>query len=365
MEVKDDHFYLIGANIILIFSLFFTNCSNDLYNEVFVSVGTDGCSSEDPTIIENFWKGPGQTDVTFIAFGDTQFGKGPSNKNQLQIQVINDIENLLNWKAVDPSLDESVSNIRGVIIAGDLTQTGVIDEYEDFINTYGLCGNRDLIYSVFEGYGNHDYYKWIDLLSLSSKEHPAVDSVSIRNLYRVGITNMAEGTNGHYSWEWDNVHFVMLNLCPSNADPGHTFPGVNNPRMALEFLEQDLAVYVQGTGKRLIVISHFGFDYDFDFINAWTEKEADEYFNIISSYSTNFIAHIHGHNHKTSKYQWKGLQIYNVGSPITTDTSDGKGHFTLFKITNNRLYAGDVSWNLEYPENDIAFPARWSDVISF
>ena len=47
--------------------------------------GIDGCTRDDPPVVENFWSGPGLTDVTFLAFGDSQFGGGASDKNQLHV----------------------------------------------------------------------------------------------------------------------------------------------------------------------------------------------------------------------------------------------------------------------------------------
>jgi len=350
-----------AGSALLCLALFMTGCPP-------VDYGTDGCSIEDPPVVEDFWKGPGQTDVTFVAFGDSQFGGGAADKNTFQVSAINAAEGTLTWEAGYFGFTEAVSRIRGVIIAGDLTQNGregrcgSDNEYGEFVSAYGLCGNRNLQYPVFEGYGNHDYFVWDNICYRIPQEHPIADSVSIRNAYRAGVINTAPETDGHYSWEWDDVHFVMLNLCPSNLDPGDEVPGALNPRMALEFLEQDLATHVLGTEKRVVVISHYGFYSSWDFDGWWTEEEADAYYNVISNYD--LVAHIHGHAHQTDKYTWRGLRIYNLASPYYLSYNpDGKGHFTLFKITNDKLYVGDVAWNPENPEGDMVFPALWYDVV--
>jgi cytolysin (calcineurin-like family phosphatase) len=331
--------------------------------------GVDDCSRADPPLVEDFWRGPGETDVTFVAFGDSQFGGGAPDKNTLQVQAINAAEAALSWQAGYFGLEEPVSRIRGVIIAGDLTQNGrdgrcgSDNEYGNFVNAYGLCGNRAIQYPVFEGYGNHDYFMWDNLCYRIPEEHPVADSVSVRNAYRAGVLNEAPGSDGHYSWEWDDVHFVMVNLCPSNLAPQREVPGDRNPRNALAFLEQDLAANVSGTDKKVVVISHYGFFSSWDFDGWWTEEEADAYYDVVSGY--NLIAHLHGHAHQTSKYTWRGLRIYNLASPYYLSYNpDGMGHFTLFRITNDTLYVGDVAWNPEDPEGGMEFPALWHDVAS-
>ena len=329
--------------------------------------GTDGCSIDDPPIVEDFWKGPGQTDVTFIAFGDSQFGGGSADKNELHVRAINTADEVLNWQSTPFGFDEPLSRIRGLVIAGDLTQNGTDgrcftgNELGEFVDAYGLCGNRGLRYPVFEGYGNHDYYWGDNPCYREPQLHPVADAVSYRNGFRAGVVNTASHKDGHYSWEWDDVHFVMVNLCPSDLDPGEEVIGANDPRMALEFLEEDLATHVLGTDKRVVVVSHYGFYSSWDFNGWWTEDEADDYYNVISNYD--LIAHIHGHAHQTGKNTWRGLRIYNLGSPYYESYNpDGRGHFTLFKITNDTLYVGDVGWSPEDPEGDILFPALWYDV---
>ena len=331
--------------------------------------GVDGCSLEDPPLVENFWKGPGQTDVTFIAFGDPQFGGGAEDKNDFHVRAINAVEGALNWESGHFGFDEPVSKVRGVIIAGDLTQNGrdgrcfEDNEYGGFVDAYGLCGNRAVQYPVFEGYGNHDYFMWDNICYRIPQEHPVADSVSVRNAYRAGILNQAPDTDGHYSWEWDNIHFVMVNLCPSDLVPELEVPGDRDPRSALEFLEQDLVAHVQGTDKKVVVISHYGFYSTWDFNGWWTEEEADAFYDIVSGYD--FVAHIHGHAHQTGRYTWRGLDIFNAGSPYYTSYNlDGRGHFTLFRITDDNLYAGDVGWNPDNPEGDMLFPAYWHTTIS-
>ncbi|MBZ0254311.1 MAG: hypothetical protein K8I02_13300, partial [Candidatus Methylomirabilis sp.] len=215
---------------------------------------TDGCSAADAPPVADWWAGDGVRDITFLAFGDSQVylsGDGSENdgsrKNDRHVQALN-VAETLSWGAL--GVPANLSNVRGVIMAGDITQNDRdaripdANEYAVFSSTYGLCANRTLIYPMFEGYGNHDYQDWYNLL-YPLNEHPVADSVSIRNPYRVGLTATAPGKQGHYAWKWDDVTFINTNLTPSDTVPDLPVetepPGNRDPRMALTFLQERLA----------------------------------------------------------------------------------------------------------------------------
>lgn len=331
---------------------------------------TRDCARDMPPLVPNFWRGEGATDVTFLAFGDSQFYHQDDDRNLLNVRALNAAETLLRWTPEPFGLDEPLSNVRGVIIAGDLTQNGrdgrffESDEYQDFIDCYGLCGNRTLKYPVYEGYGNHDYYIWNNPLFRLYDSHPVANAVSVRNACRPGILDCAPRRDGHYSWEWDNVHFVQLNLKPSDV-PGVDYgshkqpvPGAADPRRALSFLKDDLAKHVAGSGKPVVIVAHYGFHPHWDFDGWWTEAEADTFYEAIRDY--NVIAYLHGHNHGTETYEWRGIRVLDLGAPYYTEYNpDGRGHFTVVRITNDFLYAADAAWDPKNPDQDIRFPAGW------
>lgn len=317
----------------------------------------DDCSSADLPPVENFWTGTGERDVTFLAFGDTQFGGGAEDKNDLHKVALNLADTQLDWSSFD--IQEPVSRIRGIIMNGDITQNGrdgrlgSENEYGGFTRIYGLCGNRDVKFPMFEGYGNHDFFEWDHILYRIPKAHPVADSVSVRNPYRVGLLNTAPEKDGHYSWEWDDIHFVQLNLTPSDHDPLHEVHGVRNPRMALTFLKNDLASHVAGTNKKVIIMSHYGPWTTFE----WDQAQIDELYEAIKDY--NVIAYLHGHAHATSTYNWRGIPVFNVGSPYYLNyNADGRGHYSVFRLTQDKLYAFDVSWDPQDP-TQLVFPANW------
>jgi len=328
--------------------------------------GIDDCSATDDPPVADFWAGPGVTDVTFLGFGDSQVYLDSSQteddggrKNEKHVQALN-VADTLTWDALGVS--QPVSNIRGVIIAGDITQNGrdaretPADEYGRFTSHYGLCGNRELRFPVFECYGNHDFRSWFNLLY--PNEHPVADSVSVRNPFRVGLTNQASGTDGHYSWDWDNIHFITVNLAPTDEVP--TVPdapvGCRDPRNALTYLVNDLASV--GTSQPVVIFHHY---YPHSSTFEWDQAQIDAYAAAISGY--NVIAILYGHSHSTGSSTWQGIPIFNMGSPYYLSYNpDGRGHFTVFRITDDKIYALDASWDPADPTSILA-PDNWSRTV--
>lgn len=330
--------------------------------------GIDDCQASDPPPVADFWAGPGVTDVTFLAFGDSQVFLDPSLgeedggwKNSLHVQALN-VADTLRWNAL--GVDLPVDRIRGVIMAGDITQDGRdirepnANEYKEFVDNYGLCGNRTLRFPMYEGYGNHDFRSWHNLLY--GNEHPVADSVSVRNPYRMSLTNQAAGTEGHYSWDWDNIHFINVNLAPSDTvpdlDPEQYPEGTRDPRMALTYLQNDLASV--GTEKPVVIFHHY-------YPNApdfeWDAAQIAAYQSAISGY--NVIAILHGHGHGTSTSTWNGIPVFNVGSPYYLSYNpDGRGHYSVFRITDDHIYAYDVSWDPTDPVS-LEAPDNWTRVV--
>ena len=55
----------------------------------------------------------------------------------------------------------------------------------------------------------------------------------------------------------------------------------------------------------------------------------------------------------------RDIPVFNVGSPYYLNyNSDERGHYSVFRITNDKLYAYDVSWNPEDP-TELQFPDNW------
>src|SRR6202012_4753456 len=99
---------------------------------------------------------------------------------------------------------------RGVIHAGDCIDTGdqanakaQRTEWSAYVGAFGLTGNDGkLRFPIYEVHGNHDAPRGDGL---------AVQQIIARNKTRPGVTNTSP--NGlHYSWDWDDIHFVCLGI---------------------------------------------------------------------------------------------------------------------------------------------------------
>lgn len=348
----------IGRKFKSVFLIFLFLASFIILDVNQVDYGIEGCEKN---TFENI-NDSNSTDVTFIAFGDSQHWDPTNHQNDFQVEALNHFNELLSWE--DAGFEElgEITDIRGIIMAGDITQNGrdgrvfSNDEYGEFVKRYGLCGNKEVKYPMYEGYGNHDFFEWDNIFYRIPGDHPVVDSVAIRNEYRTNLTNVAPGMDGHYSWEWDNLHFIQLNLAPSDTDPDFDVGRLRNPRNALTFMKNDLDEHVVGTDKKVIIISHYG-PWEW---REWDDPQITELCEVLEGYSPYVISYIHGHSHSTKVYDWCDITIFNSGTPYHEDYNDDfRGRFTLFKIMGNstndlQLFAADVSWSDDnYVEGDI------------
>jgi len=307
-------------------------------------------------------------DVTFFAMGDPQYGGGPSDKNDFQIRAMNGFPGK-HWRDELPSAGTEVAAPRGVIIAGDLTQNGQddraligdSDEIGGFLRDYGLTGSDgQLRFPVYEGWGNHDYDAGYaagpdTLWRLAyNGATPAVEAVVDRNPSRPGLAAVAPDRDGAYSWDWDHVHFVQLNLFPGDAPSMvEADSKLRDPRRSLTFLHDDLA-RIEAC-RPVVIIFHYGFD-DFGLEPRWwTDEQRDAFAQAIEGH--NVIALLHGHTHTTALYEWRGIPVLDVGSPFY-DLPDGHGHFAVVRITD-RIEAADVQWTSGAGGADTEYGSWW------
>ncbi len=315
------------------------------------------------------------TDITFYAFGDPQYGGGSEDKNTFQVAALDAFAGTP-WPADLPGGGEPVTDPLGVIIAGDLTQNGQdgriepldSDQLGAFVADYGLTGaESELALPVYEGYGNHDFEPdepgdWAEFdwrFWYDEDPTPMVDLVAERNAGRVGLSRVAPGDAGHYSWDWDWVHFVQVNLCPADeaSDESDT-SAVRDPRGALSFLVEDLEQVVADSGRPVVVIAHYGFDAFSREARWWTDEQREAFMEAVEDY--NVVAYLHGHVHATYEYAWEGMTVLNLGSPYYANyNDDGRGHFTAIRITDDFLVAADVGWTPEAQGTDPIF-VGWS-----
>jgi len=279
-------------------------------------------------------------DVTFLSTSDSHY-REPDHKagnhndlNRASIIEINRIAGVP-WPAQLGS--DKIAKPRGVVMLGDLIDDGdraengrqiSAEQYKIFQSDFGLDGSDGLLkYPVFEGWGNHDGPP------VGKEKHgfSSQGEIKRRNFIRKEkklISNLSE--NGlHYSWNWDDVHFVQLNLYPADKQrEGVHYSSVwHDPQGALTFLKSDLAQKVGTSGRPVVLMSHCGFDTDW-----WTPADWKELYDAAKSY--NVVLYLYGHS-GTGVQEWapdgetKKWTCINDGQ-----TENG---FFVIQITGNRV----------------------------
>ena len=96
-------------------------------------------------------------------------------------------------------------------------------------------------------------------------------------------------------------------------------------------------------GRRVIVLCHYA-------MRVWNMRHWGSW-------------HLYGHSHGTGDGTWQGIPIFNLGSPYYLSYNpDGRGHYTVFRITDGKIYAFDVSWDPADPTS-LQAPDNWTRVV--
>ncbi len=225
----------------------------------------------------------GGMDVTFLVTADTHFGYSgviavPGRPEGLGIQemharVVAEMNGIAGTPFPTP-LSGVVGAPRGVLIAGDLTETGQPGEWERFEAMYGLTG-RDgkIVYPVYEGVGNHDVWGGTHVKAQVVRRHGAAS----------------------YSWDWDDLHMICLGEAPDAAD--------------LAWLREDLDI--TGPDVGVVLFFHYPLEgketYWFGAGPYRAELE-----RALAGYRV--LGIFNGHFHTSGAYRWRGYDAYLEGS---------------------------------------------------
>lgn len=248
----------------------------------------------------------------------------------------------LNPRALRPDElgGDPIDKPRGVLCLGDCIDDGdrLFDgkrqsekQYEYFVRDFGLDGTDGLLkYPVFEGWGNHDgppVGKGRHGFSFHAQ-------LKLRNQQRLaqGLVCHLSDNKLHYSWDWDDIHFVQLNIYP--ADKQHREirydPVWHDPQGALSFLKKDLAETVGDSGRPVVLMAHCGFDTDW-----WHRDDWKNFYDAVKN--DNVVLYLYGHT-GTGTREWAPegekdkLFVVNTGQ-----TENG---FFVIQILGERLRGG-------------------------
>jgi hypothetical protein len=344
-----------------------------------------------------WWASPtahSSRDITFAALGDTHaadLSPGCSSnsyyaadQNALVRDAINSAEPSTFWA---PHLwppganfyreGQPYDHVRGVIIAGDLVNTGGESapagvqpcwEYTAYRDAFGRCGNEGrLAFPVYEGYGNHEFPRVAGDGDVSY--HPVIDALdAITAAHRPGAAadlfdDPAAGT-GHYAWRWDDIWFVNLNVKPGfNLEylPGAEGMRIVDPHSSRNFLKQLLLSLPDSSTRQIVIVSHYPISssrIDADekesvcqlLYNAQHATGAFSSQKLSLSYPV--VAFIHGHNHHVpehtswtcpSPYNAISIPQLNAGTPLyQSGTNNGYLHFTIIRLGSHYVEVAGV-----------------------
>lgn len=269
--------------------------------------------NQPPPVIRNVPR-QGGLDVTLWALSDLHFGSPVLGRDSRgkptwidATPVREEMDRQMRAVTGKPwpqNLGGTVGEPSALLIAGDLTEDGKPEEWRRFSAFYGLdspAGRADDLPPVCECPGNHDYHTG----------HHVAERIEARH----------GGTR--YSLDFGDLHVVNLGAGPDDT--------------GLSWLQRDLAA--TGRERPVILYNHY------PLLGPWSRSWwgdrpalAERLAEIVAPF--NVVAILHGHYHLTGRYQWRGIDVYNIGS-----IKHGARTFGVVRVTDDTFtYA---CWNAE------------------
>jgi hypothetical protein len=239
-------------------------------------------------------------DVTFFSYSDIHYGADAGGKKPPIVRSDTlPVINALPGTAYPDAIGGVVDVPRAILMPGDLINDGAVREkyptqWANYVADFGVNGEGRCRFPVFEGVGNHDL----------NDDMFVFNQVKARNVIRKGLGFIDHvSLNGyHYSWDWDGVHFVNVNLFPGNVWEGEadTYGRGHHPNHARDFLVEDLRKNVGDSGRPVFVMQHFRPVDE----NWWTYSAADKFHQVLQDY--NVVAILVGHQGGLVNNTWRG-----------------------------------------------------------
>jgi len=222
-----------------------------------------------------------ERDVTFLVTSDVHYDAFENeDRNDRVRETLRAINTATNVAWPGELGGGSVRKPLGVLVLGDVIDDGdrmylgkhqTPRQFFQFAADFGLDGTDGLLNCpVFETWGNHDGPP-VGREKFGFSFQARLKERNQRRQQKGWLTNLS--TNGlHYSWDWDDVHFVMLGLYPADVQNPllkRYSPVWHDPQGALSFLRDDLSRHVGTSGRPVVMLSHCGFDTDWWHTNDW------------------------------------------------------------------------------------------------
>ena len=276
-------------------------------------------------------------DITCVMISDLHYGYS----NMIAVnQAAIDYLNTFPGASYPAPFGGIVDTFRGVCVLGDVTDHWRKNEWNKFIECWGVNGEQRIKYPVYEGWGNHDG----NISQITAK------GMRDRTEQRKNLTRVSKD-GFHYSWDWDHVHFVQLNRYTSvdSLKAGNS----------LGFLKEDLAESVGASGRPVILLQHYGFD-NWSMYEWWSEEDREALMYAIKDY--NVIAIFNGHTHNMEHIQWYGIDTYSAGSTMGWGIDGGTCLVVHIKLNTMRILGlvpdgwrgGNYMWEKTFDIGNIA-----------
>lgn len=250
--------------------------------------------------------GSAESNVTFFVIGDPQINipRWGTAGTEKTIELMNQLP------GKSFPFGGEVAEPHGVIIAGDLVDDLKNQEnwirYKEFFDPHGKARLR---FKVFEGLGNHDLSTTQGFGTFNYLQKEFVE----RNKSRADKFQYDKHFY-HYSWNWEPLHLVCLNIFPGN-EPRPVYDRAapwNDPKRSLDFLTQNLKTKVGNSGQPVILVWHYGLR-GWGLEKWWKPEDLVALREVIKPY--NVVLILHGHEHRYDRYEWEGYPAFMAPAP--------------------------------------------------
>ncbi len=257
----------------------------------------------------------GGMDVTFVVVSDTHVGYlYPSDLSKLSASAIAEPVGLekdnarlitrvngLAGHAYPPALGGKVAPPRGLVVTGDLTEWGRVEEWGRFVELFGLQGTEGALkIPVFEMIGNHD---------------------TVNKGPWVGEQVAARHGGRFYSWNWDDLHLVALGEAPNDE--------------GLAFLARDLERVAPDVP--VAVFFHRALSGPWSTDNWFDDGLKERLARALTGHAVAAI--FHGHHHATGHYVWRGMDVWKPGA-----VKDDAHTFAVVHVTDTTWTLASYNW---------------------
>lgn len=277
-------------------------------------------------------------DITFIATSDCHYDAFENeDRNDRNRDTIREMNAITSSQWPGQIGGGPIKRPLGVLVLGDVIDDGdrvlrgehqTPRQWSLFQADFGLDGRDGLLdYPVFETWGNHDGPP------VGKDKHGFSSQAQLRNRNRLrkekGRLTGLSPNELHYSWDWDDVHFVQLGIYPADVQhPKIRYnPVWHHPQKALTFLKEDLTRNIGKSGRPVVLMSHCGIDADW-----WHEEDKEVFYDAVKDY--NVLLYLYGHS-GTGYRKWSPSGEGELLDCVNTGQTENG--FFVIQITDDKI----------------------------